>query len=45
MVDNDALRQLEARIAEMECHHEEELNRLKADHDEFKAHVRRPQGD
>lgn len=29
----------------MECRHEEELKKLKADHDELEAHVRCPQGD
>ena len=40
--DNDALHQLQARIAEMECRHEEELIKLKVDHNELEACVRRP---
>jgi len=29
----------------MKRHHEEELTKLKADHDQLEARVRRPQGD
>lgn len=45
MVDNDDLRQLQTCIAKMERCHEEELKKLKADHDELEAHIRRPQQD
>lgn len=42
---NDTLYQLQACMAEMECCHKEEHRKLKADHDELEASVRRPQGD
>lgn len=42
MTDNDALRQLQARIPEIERHHEEELKKLKVNHDELEGRVRRP---
>lgn len=42
MADNNALRNLQACIVEMECRHEGELKKLKANHNELKAHVRRP---
>jgi len=45
MTDNDTFQQLQARIGEMEWHHEEKLRKLKADHDELEARVSRPQGD
>jgi len=45
MTDNDPLRQLQARIIEIERCHEEELRKLKVDHDELEARVKRPQGD
>ena len=45
MTDNDALHQLQARIAKMECCHEEELRKLNVNHNELEACVRHPQGD
>ncbi|KAG5099514.1 hypothetical protein JHK82_044566 [Glycine max] len=45
MTDTDTLQQLQNRIAEMEQCHKEELIKLKADHDQLEARVRRPQGD
>ena len=45
MMNNDPLQQLQASITEIERCHEEELRKLKADHDELEAHVRHPQGD
>ena len=45
MMKNNVLRQLQAHIAEMEHRHEEELRKLKVDHDQLGAHVRRHQGD
>ncbi|KAG4946826.1 hypothetical protein JHK87_042833 [Glycine soja] len=39
MADNNALRNLQACIVEMECHHEGELKKLKANHNELKAHA------
>ena len=44
MTDTDTLQQLRAWIVEMEQHHEAELRKLKVDHDQLKAHVKRPQG-
>ena len=44
MTDTDTLQQLQNYIAEMERHHKEELRKLKADHDQLEARVRRPQG-
>ncbi|KAG5149053.1 hypothetical protein JHK82_015934 [Glycine max] len=37
MTDSDAFRQLQARITEMERRHEEELRKLKANHNKLKA--------
>jgi len=45
MLDTDTLQQLQTRIAEMERHHEEELKKLKADHDQLEARMKRPQGE
>ena len=45
MTNNDTLQQLQTRIAEMEQCHEEELRKLKADHDQLEARVRHLQGD
>lgn len=45
MTDSDAFRQLQARITEMERRHEEELRKLKANHNKLKASTRCPQGD
>ena len=45
MTDNDPLRQLQACIAEMERHHEKELRKLKADHDDLEACVKHLEGD
>lgn len=45
MPSNDTFQQLQARIVKMEQHHEKELIKMKADHDELKASVRRPQED
>ena len=42
---NDAFCQLQARIAKMEHLYKEEFKKLKVDHDELEAHVRRPQRD
>ena len=42
MTDTYTLQQLQTRIAEMERHHEEELRKLKADHDQLGARVKRP---
>ncbi|KAL5158783.1 hypothetical protein HKD37_15G043180 [Glycine soja] len=39
MADNNALRNLQACIVEMECRHEGELKKLKANHNELKAHA------
>lgn len=44
-MDNDALRQLQARITKMERRHEEELIKLNTDHDKLEAHVGFLQGD
>ena len=44
MTDTDTFQQLQTRIAEMEQRHEEELRKLKADHDQLEAYVRHPQG-
>jgi len=40
--DTDTLQQLQNRITEMEWRHEEELRKLKADHNQLEAHIRRP---
>ena len=45
MIDIDTLQQFQNRIAEMEQRHEEELTKLKDDHDLLEARVRRSQGD
>ena len=45
MTDTNTLQQLQNRIAGMERHHEEELRKLKADHDQLEARIRCPQGD
>ena len=45
MIDTNTLQQLQNRIVEMERRHEEELTKLKADHDQAEARVSRPQGD
>lgn len=45
MTDNGGLRQLQAPISEMECRNEEELSKLKVDHDKLEARVRHTQGD
>lgn len=45
MIDNDVLHQLQACIVEMERYHTEELNKLKANHNELKTYVRHLQGD
>ena len=45
MADIDTLQQLQTRIAEIERHHEEELRKLKAGHDQLKDHVRCPKSD
>ena len=45
MTDKDTLQQLQNRIMEMEQRHEEKLTKLKANHDQLEARVRRPQGD
>jgi len=45
MTDKDTLQQLQNRITEMEQRHEEKLTKLKANHDQLEARVRRPQGD
>ena len=45
MPDINTLQQLQNLIAEMEQPHEEELRRLKADHDQFETHFRCPQVD
>ena len=45
MTDIDTLQQLQNHIAEMEQRHEEELRKLKADHNQLEAHVKCPQGD
>ena len=45
MTDTDALQQLQNHIAKMERHHEEELRKLKAYHDQLEACVKCPQGD
>ena len=45
MTDTDTLQKIQNHIVEMERCHEEELRKLKADHDQLKARVRRPQGD
>ena len=41
----DTLQQLQNRITKMEQHHKEKLTKLKADHDQLEAYVRRLQGD
>lgn len=43
--NNDAFHQLQTHTAEMERCHEEELRKLKADHNKLEAYVRRPQED
>ena len=45
MPDTNTIQQLQNYIAEMERHHEEELRKLKADHNQLKAHFRHPQDD
>ena len=45
MTDTDTLQQLQNCIAKMEWHHEEELRKLKVDHDHLEAYVSCPQGD
>ena len=45
MTDTDTLQQLQNHIAEMKQHNEEELTKLKANHDQLEARVRCPQGD
>lgn len=41
--DNDQHQQLQARITKIERRHEEELRKLKDNHNELEAHIRRPQ--
>ena len=45
MTDTNTLQQLQNRIAKIERHHEKELKKLKADHDQLEACVRCPKGD
>ena len=45
MANTYTLQQLQNRITEMERCHEEESTKLKDDHDQLEARVRRPQGD
>ncbi|KAG4924318.1 hypothetical protein JHK87_049858 [Glycine soja] len=42
MVDTDTLQQLQNRIVEMERCHEEELRKLKANHNQLEALIRKP---
>ena len=42
MVDTDTLQQLQNRIVEMERCHEEELRKLKANHNQLEARIRKP---
>ena len=42
MPDANTLQQLQNRIAEMEWRHDEELRKLKADHDQLEARFRHP---
>ncbi|KAG5003424.1 hypothetical protein JHK84_027687 [Glycine max] len=44
MTDINTLQQLKNRIAEMECHHMEELRKLKADHGQLEVRIKRLQG-
>ena len=44
MTDTSTLQQLQNCIAEMEQCCKEELRKLKADHDQLEAYIRRPQG-
>ena len=45
MRDTNTLQQLQNRIAKMEQRHVEELRKLKVDHDQLEAHVKRSKGD
>ena len=45
MTDINTLQQLKNRIAEMECHHMEELRKLKADHGQLEVRIKRLQGE
>ena len=45
MTDIDTLQQLQTLITEMEWRHEKELRKLKDDHDQLEARVKRPRGD
>ena len=42
MIDTNILQQLQNHITEMERRHEEELRKLKADHDQLEACIRHP---